>query len=224
MQTGVYKMRKLFAIILAIVAVFAISGCSEKDDTPEGLDVGAENREHGYIFYVPEGWTVSNRADISAAFVTAINMTSVTFAPADAPNVPLTQYFDESMAKLPYEISVLKHGEACSFGNASSAAKFIYTYKYGNYDFATMQILVTHGDGFYIFTYNSYGNPSDENSDYQKYLTSVQLAIDNFTFTTPEGAASAPEYPKDSDGFCLVSDRKIAGYDLYFSAPLVMFV
>ena len=68
MQTGVYKMRKLFAIMLAFFTVFAIVGCSKKDDTPEGLDVGAENREYGYIFYVPEGWTVSNRADISAIF------------------------------------------------------------------------------------------------------------------------------------------------------------
>ena len=215
MQTGVYKMRKLFAIILAFFTVFAIVGCSEKDDTPEGLDVGAENREYGYIFYVPEGWTVSNRADISAAFVTAINMTSVSFAPADAPSIPLEQYFDESMAKLPYEITVLKHGESCNFGNASSATKFIYTYNYQDYSFATMQILVSHGEKFYIFTYNSYGDPSDANSDYQKYLTSVQLAIDNFTFTEAEGGSTATEYPKDSDGYCLVSDRKVSGYDLY---------
>ena len=208
-------MRKLLVILLTICTIFAIVGCSNKDDAPEGLDVGRDSAEYGYIFYVPEGWTVSNRADISSAFVTAINMTSISFAPADAPEVPLTQYFDESMAKLPYEINLLKHGEACTFGNASSATKFIYTYEYQGYSFATMQILVSYGEGFYIFTYNSYGDPADSGSDYQKYLTSVQLAIDNFTFTEKTDEKTDAEYPKDADGYNLVSDRKISGYDLY---------
>ncbi|MBQ7387468.1 MAG: hypothetical protein IJW03_04805 [Clostridia bacterium] len=208
-------MRKFLAIIMIMAAIFTLSACAKDNDAPEGLELADENAKYGYIFYAPEGWTVSNRADVSAAYVTAVNMTSISFTPAEAPSVPLTQYFDESMEKLPYEITMLKHGEACTFGNASSATKFIYTYKYQDYSFAAMQILVSFNEGFYIFTYNSYGDPSDSASDYQKYLTSVQLAIDNFKFTSPTESDEASEYAKDSDGYNLVSDRRIAGFDLY---------
>ncbi len=208
-------MKKILAVMMIIAAIFAFASCDKEDDAPEGLDLGDKNTKYGYVFYVPEGWTVSNRDGVSAAYVTAVNNTSVSFTRADAPSVPLTQYFDESMAKLPYEISVMKHGEDTTFGNASSAAMFTYTYTYQGYSFAAMQILVSYGEDFYIFTYNSYGDPADENSDYQKYLSSVLLAIESFEFTVAEGEGESPSYGQDAGGYKLVSDRKISGYDLY---------
>ncbi len=208
-------MRKFIAIIMAIAASLALFSCDKSSDAPDGLEVADENTKYGYVFYMPEGWTTSNRADVSAAYVTAVNNTSISFTKANMPQIPLTQYFAESMQKLPYEVTMLKDGEQTAFGNASSALKFIYTYEYQNYSFAAMQILVTYGEELYIFTYNSYGDPNDENSDYRKYLESVQLAIDNFKFTSEKDSGDAPSYEKDADGYSLVSDRKISGFDLY---------
>lgn len=215
MQIGVYKMKKIATIILTLLTLTCLFACNKESDAPEGLQVVDDNREYGYIFYGPEGWEIANRGGISASYVAAINTTSITLAKADMPTTPLSQYFDESMATLPYEITLLKRDEACKFGNASSAMKYIYTYKYENYSFATMQILVSYGEDFYIFTYNSYGDPNSEESEYQKYLEYVQLAIDNFKFTEKDSADAAPEYEKDDDGYNLVSDRALAGYDLY---------
>lgn len=215
MQTEVYKMRRFLAIALSLICIFALASCAGGDDAPEGLQLADDNKAEGYTFYAPEGWTVSNRDGVSAAFATSLNRASITFTRADAPTVTLKEYFDTSIKKLPFEVNITKDGEKCTFGNSADAYKYIYTYKYDGKDVVCMQILVTYGERFYIFTYTSYGDPSSETSDYRIYLEPVQLAIDNFAFKTPEGESTKTEYPKDSDGYCLVSDEKIAGFELY---------
>lgn len=207
-------MKKFSTLLLILISLCCLFSCGASDDAPEGLQTVDHNKENGYIFYGPEGWEIANRGGISATYVTAINTTSMTFTKADMPTVPFDQYFDESMATLPYEINVLKR-EDTKFGNATSARKYIYTFKYEDYSFATMQILVCYGEDFYIFTYNSYGDPTDSESTYQTYLETVQLAIDNFKFVEKGEQGSAPTYEKDADGYSLVSDRKLAGFDLY---------
>lgn len=141
-------------------------------------------------------------------------------------------YFDNSLSALPEGIkstlSVTLSPEATSFGNAPKAYKAIYTYKYesfdyelGDYaptDFTCMQIFVINGEDFYIFTYNAHGTPAAEDTegDYMKYLEKIQLSIDSFSFKEGGGRpASDPEYERDADGYCLVSDRRLAGFDLY---------
>ena len=205
-------MKKLIAIMILILSLAWLTSCNKDADVPEGLQLADKNETDGYVFYAPEGWSLSNRAGISAAYVSPINITSISFAPADAPSVPLSQYFDESMAKLPYSISIIKRDEKCAFGNSADAYKYIYTYEYQDYVFSSMQILVYYGDGFYIFTYNAYGATSDADSDYNKYLESVQLAIDSFKFTE---APSKDSVGTASGEYVLVSDRDVAGFDLY---------
>ena len=214
MQTEVYKMKKIIAIIM-LTATLLLVGCSDSESAPEGLQIADTNTEEGYVFYAPEGWTVSNRAGISAAYATSKSLASITFTRAEAPSVTIAEYFDTSMKKLPFAINILKRDEKCTFGNSADAYKYIYTYKYQEYDFACMQILVSYGERFFIFTYTSYGDPTSEDSYYQRYLESVQSAIDNFKFTAPNGVGNAPEYTKDADGYNLVSDEKIAGFSLY---------
>lgn len=227
MQIGVYKMKKILTLFLILTlgvgALFACGDGSEK--APEGLQVVKISEEDGYKFYGPEGWSIVSTDKIAATKVSPINNTSITFTEADMPVGSIPEYFEESLAEFPSSIKdtmkITLRDEKCSFGNADNpddvAYKYIYTYKYENYDFACMQILLTHANRFYIFTYTSYGDVEDPDSTYNSYLKSVQLAIDSFCFTerTP---ASAPSYEKDADGYNLVSDRALSGFDLYLPA------
>ena len=213
------KKISLFLMILLLAAVSLIS-CGKKDEAPEGLQTADVCAEGGYTFYAPENWAIVNAENISAAKVSAINNTSITFTEADAPVGTLPEYFDASIATLPEGIkatlTLTVRDEKCNFGNADGEClKYVYTYKYEEYDFACMQILVNHGERFYIFTYNSSGDVNDESSDYRRYLDVVQLSVDSFLFTAPTEVADSVDYPKDADGYNMVSDKKIAGFELY---------
>ena len=207
---------KRFLMILGLVLIcsYAFISCSDDIEVPEGLQI-VDNNSGGYIFFGPEGWIISNRAGISASYVSPVNGTSISFTEADMPDVGLNDYFDQSFSSTPYSVNVLKKGESCNFGNADEAYKYVYTFRHGETDFAAMQILVKNGEGFYIFTYNSYGDPEDETSQYRAYLEQVQLAIDNFKFTDGSDESSEPEYPLDGDGYKLISNGKITGFELY---------
>lgn len=214
-------MKKLVAFMLtAVICILSLSGCnSKKNDIPEGLQVGYESLEDGYIFYVPENWAIVNGGDIAAAKVSVINNTSVSFAKAEMPKNEIPLYFEESLQDFPAVIkesmNILLRDKECSFGNANGRAyKYVYTYKYEDHDYACMQILLTHDDRFYIFTYTSYGDVNESSSTYAQYLESVQLAIDNFKFTE-KGETSPSSYEKDADGYNLVSDPTLSGFSLY---------
>lgn len=208
-------MRKICLFLtVMLMGVFMLFSC-DGEDAPDGLQKVYESPADGYTMYGPEGWVVANRGGIAASYVTAVNNTSITFVKAERPTGSVGAYFDESMATLPYSINIVKRDELCSFGNADAAYKYIYTYKYMDYDFACMQILVERGEDFYIFTYNSYGDVNDESSDYRSYLEAVQLSIDNFRFTEKSEAQGAPDYEKGGDGYMLVSDKGLCGFDLY---------
>ena len=214
-------MKKFVALMLAaVICLMSLSGCNKKgDDTPDGLQIGYENTEDGYVFYVPENWAVVNGGDVAAAKVSVINNTSISFVKGEMPKEEIPLYFEESLKDFPAVVkdtmNILQRDKECTFGNASGKAyKYIYTYRYEERDYCCMQILLTHGDGFYIFTYTSYGNPEDSGSTYSQYLSSVQLAIDSFKFT--ESTEKAPiNYEKDGDGYNMVSDPTLAGYSLY---------
>ena len=111
--------------------------------------------------------------------------------------------------------------EAVNFGKPEAAAdlayKTVYTYTYGEFDVSVMQIAIKRGGDRFLFTYTSYGKVSDESSYYRTYLEKAQAVIDSFTFTDKgEGDASAErEYPKDADGYILVSDEALSGFELY---------
>ncbi len=213
------KKFSLFLIILLVTATSIIS-CANKDEAPEGLQTADVSRAGGYTFYAPENWAVINTESISAAKVSAINNTSITFTEADLPADTLPEYFDESIATLPEGIkeslTVTVRDERCNFGNADGEClKYVYTYKYEGFDFACMQILVNNGERFYIFTYTSYGDVNDEGSDYRRHLDAVQLSVDSFLFAENDREESHVSYPKDPDGFNMVSEAKIAGFELY---------
>lgn len=221
MQIGVYKMKKILALclILTLGAPLLFSCNSKAEEAPEGLQVVKISEDGGYKFYGPEGWSLVSTDEIAATKVSPINNTSMTFTEAAMPVGSIPEYFEASLAEFPASIketmTITLRDQKCTFGNADGEAyKYVYTYKYENFDFACMQILLTHSDRFYIFTYTSYGDVEDSSSSYNSYLEAVQLSIDSFRFTE-RASAPAPDYTKDADGYNLVSDRALAGFDLY---------
>lgn len=215
-------MRKNLKFTLILVLMLSVLfSCSTNENTaPEGLQVAKENKAGGYIFYAPEHWSIINTPDVCCAKVSAINNTSISFVEAKMPNEDIRTYFENSLAEFPSAIAetmkITLRDEKCEFGNANGEAyKYIYTYEYQDHDFACMQILLTHSDRFYIFTYTSYGDVTDDSSTYRQYLSAVQLAIDNFTFTESNESEPEKEYTKDEDGYNIVSDEAVTGYSLY---------
>jgi len=225
-------MKKIILLLLtAIICAFALVSCNE-ESAPEGLQVVAISEEDGFKFYGPDGWTVVNdffnpEYRVYATKLTGRSKTSLTFVEAPMPDEELNQYFKDSIATFPesFKVTVKKEVTKTTFGNASEAYNCVYTYKYTEYDYTVakyvekdmtcMQYFIKHGGRFYIFTYTAYGTPDDEAADYQKYLSLVNDCVKNFLFTERGDAPAAPKYEKDEDGYNLVSDKTLCGYDLY---------
>lgn len=211
------KMKKTIAIMLiTMLAIFALSACaSDEIEVPDGLQIVKVSEADGYQFFGPEGWVIANDGRICASYVSAINNTSISLAKVTAPTGTVQEYFNAEKSKFAYPISVVEEGDT-TFGNAESAYYYIYTFKYEERDFATMQIFVKNAGDFYIFTYNSYGDPASEDSEYQTYLKQVRPAIDAFKFTEKsEGAKEDKEEVTDADGYILSSDKALCGFELY---------
>lgn len=212
-------MKKALLFFTLIITVIITASCSggNTTDVPDGMKIIDDCKEGGYIFYAPEGWTAVNSDGISAANVLRASMT---FTEADLPSKAVSEYFDEDIKRLPKEIKdtliVTHRDEECIFGNANGKSyKYIYNYEYEGERHTTMQILINHDSRFFIFTYTAYGDPSDENSEYCYYLDMVSQTIDNFKFTSQGEKSPSPSYGTDSEGFKLVSDRALSGFDLY---------
>lgn len=215
--------RSAVFVLIMLLGLFVFCSCNnKKEEAPEGLQVIKSSKVDGYIFYGPDGWTIANTDDIAAAnvFGTSRERPSVSFTEADMPVGSIPEYFEDSLNEFPKAIrdtmTIPLRDEVCNFGNAKGPAfKYIYTYTYDGLKIACMQILLTHNDRFYIFTYTSFGDVDDESSLYRKYLDKVNLSIENFTFTERAGETVKPNYEKDSDGYNLVSDPTVAKFSLY---------
>lgn len=209
---------------MALITLASCSGEQTGITIPEGMQIVSQSKEDGYVFFGPDAWTVANQAGMGVSYLSGINTTSITFAKAEAPasglsKESLMEYFNTTKASFPYRdsVTVITECEATNFGNADKAYKYVYTYKYGDYDIACMQVLVAHGGKLFIFTYTSYGSVTDETSSYRMYIDRAQKAMDNFLFTSdlPESTTPEGEPTRDEDGYVLISDNALTGFDLY---------
>lgn len=208
----------LKAILIIIAVVLCFSACSKgDDDVPEGLQVVKVSETGGYKFFGPEDWVVSNDSDIAATYVSVSGkvMASITFTEGEMPSESLEEYFESQKSLFAYDIT-LKETPKITLGNASGETyAAIYTFKYGDADYACMQIFAKHGDAFYIFTYTAEGDPASEDSYYQKYVESARLSAESVKFTDKTPAAAGDGYEVGADGYKLVSDMETAGFELY---------
>lgn len=217
------SMKRTLAALLAPVMMFfallTLTSCSSNDGAPDGMQLVKGGEDAGYYFYGPEEWVIANVGDIACTYVSKIDLSSMTFTESEKPATGIAEYFESEKAMFPYEISVSVNGEACNFGNADplAATKYVYTYTYKDVSYTCMQIFVTQNDSFYIFTYTASNVKKDDgNTYYERYLDKVTATIDAFKFTAKTSAENtAPEYERDADGYLLISDKTLAGFNMY---------
>ena len=215
------KMKRILTALLALVMIvnlFAMTSCSGGDGAPDGMALVKGGENDGYYFYGPEEWVIANLGDIGCTYASKIDTSSMTFAKSEKPETSVGEYFESEKAKLPYEITVSVNGESCNFGNADSlATKYVYTYTYKEIYYTTMQIFVSNAGSFYIFTYTASNiDYRDEKTYYEFYLEKVTATVDAFKFTAKtEGETEEPEYVRDHEGYILVSDKTLSGFDMY---------
>ncbi|MBR7117072.1 MAG: hypothetical protein IKC87_05130 [Clostridia bacterium] len=218
-------MKKTISLVLAIsilmLSLLALTACAG-DGAPVGMKLIRGSDSIGYYIYGPEEWVIANQENygIACSYVSKLDNSSVTLVEADMPEVAIPEYFAKELQSYPENFEVKPEAEIkeCSFGNASKAYKAIFNYKYGSYEYRSMQIYSIFENRFYIFTYNAPLTSYDaETTYYDNYLEKVDAIITNVKFVSKaDGEAPAqPEYEKDADGYRLVSNKAIAGFDLY---------
>ena len=212
------RILSLMLTLMMIFSVFSLTSCNKESDVPEGMQLVLGGEEYGYYFYGPEEWVVANHGSVACTYASAVDLSSITFTEAQLPKVSIKDYFDDEKDKFPYEITVSVDGEDCTFGDAPKLAKkYVYTYTYKNVSYTCMQIFITHSDRFYIFTYTA--NNTDrtpEDTYYEYYLEKVGAVIENFKFTNKSNTPGAtPSYKKDADGYILVSEKVLSGFNMY---------
>ncbi len=209
-------MKKTGLIALLIAAMAVLFSCGENGDAPDGMQLVRGGEDVGYYFYAPEEWTIANNGQISASYASKIDVTSVTLAPAAAPMADIESYFENALTEFTFDLTNEPTLTECDFGNADSAYKTVYEFEYEKHPMRMMQIFATYDDRFYIFTFTAQlAERSEGESYYDFYLEKVQSVIDNIRFTSITNTLDAPEYEKDSDGYLLVSDESLCGYELY---------
>ncbi len=178
-------MKKILAIILALLCLTAFISCGDGEEIPDGMQLVFGGEDVGYYFYAPSEWITSNVGDIKAAYISTLNNTSVSFTEIkleDTENPEeyfFTEYFGDSMTALDStkisDFTLKENGKTYTLGakdyTADRAVQYIYTYKYPTpvykentpvdkpeyeyHEFGFMQILAMHGGRFYILTYSA---------------------------------------------------------------------
>ena len=213
-------MKKITAIILLLSILPMLFSCGKNDGAPDGMQLVRGGEDYGYYFYAPEEWTVSNYADISSAYASGVDTTSVSYTELTMPEVTVLDYFNESLGEYPTKPTVLAdyYGKEVAFGNSESAIQFVFDHEYSGHKFRTMQIFVKFEDRFGIFTFNSMleNISSSEMTQYDYYDAKRKSIIENFKFVTKTGAPAAPQIGEaDADGYHLVSNKNTAKFALY---------
>ncbi len=218
-------LKRLLSFTLIIAAIFSLCACDAADNTlPEGTKLAKGGEDVGYYFYIPEEWTNSGYGNIAQAFVSSVDNTQVSFVEAEKPGVTIDEYFTESLKEftVDYTVDTENSGKECSFGNATNAVKYLYSYDYkvgqNTFTFNFMQIFAEFEDRFFIFTYcGSTELRSEDKSYYSYHLNEVQeKIINNVKFVSKTPVAPGTSQDKTNElGYKLVSDKTLCGFELY---------
>ena len=236
-------MKKIGNLILLILIMTLSLSCLAScggSDTPSGMQLVYGGEKAGYYFYAPEEWTISNAGEIKSAYVSRVDTTSVSFAEVlpekflpiaevNAEDYFFNSYFNESLSEFPItaKVSVTLNGENAVFGKAGEeadkAVKYTYNYEYAEHKFGFMQILMKEGDRYFIFTYCALLEEKKDGKTYYDYYLEDKILpiIENFRFTAKTENEPEKVYKKDKDGFILISQSKLAGFDLYVPQTFV---
>lgn len=209
-----------FALCLLILlgAFFVLSGCNKEEEVkvPAGMQLAGGGTALGYYLFAPSEWTVSGLGNISAAFASNLDNSSVSLSACDfAEGESAVAYFDRTMAQSALPVTVTVHGDACILGNADAAWMFVYTAQYGTYPFRFLTVIATFGENAYLFTYAA-SDAKRHGSDltyYDYWKGSAEKVMENVLFVTP-GEKDPPRVPGEADahGYRVVSDPGLSGF------------
>lgn len=213
------------SFLLTLTLLFSLVSCGGKSEVeiPDGMQLAAGGSELGYYFFVPEEWTVSNLGDVSAAYVSPLTPASVSLTATELSDGESTaEYFERSFASFPASFGVAKaeEGTACTLGNAEDAVSYVYTYTYQEKSFRTLQILARFEGRAYLYTYTAPDTKADgaDKTPYETYVEKARSVISSIKFI--EKTDKSPDdkvYESDGDGYLLISDGVVAGFDFYLS-------
>lgn len=220
-------MKKTALIFLAVITLLAFTAC-KKSDVPDGMQLIYGSKSDGYYFYAPEEWTVSNVGNIKAAYASRVDATSMSFAEVfpepkdetDKETYFFTKYFEDSLAEFPTPPTVTVNAENTVFGkegeSADKAVRYAYNYEYSGRKFGFMQILIKEGERYFIFTYTALlENRTEGKTYYEFYSEKLSKVIESFRFTEALQNDSETNYKEDTDGYILISDSSLSGFDFY---------
>ena len=224
-------MKRIFFALITLTLLFCLASCSG-DGAPDGMQMVNGSQDEGYCFYVPEEWVVANTGDIKAAYVSSLDTSSVTFVEIKPESFKKSadisdeiyffeEYFESSKAEFPEGTTFYEPENNSIFGandaKPDRAKKYTYKYIYANHEFGFMQIFLMHGGRYYIFTYSALLEKKTEDlTYYDYYLEKLGTVIDNFRFTEKKDTEKEEvEYQRDGDGYMLVTDKALAGFELY---------
>lgn len=223
--------KRIVALLLCILSLLALTACG--DDLPEGavLPDGmqyAGGEPYGFYLYVPEEWTLSSLDSTVGAFVSNLDISSVSLTSVEKPKeVDIDSYFKASMTDMPFEDYKLeKEGVSRLMGTVSGKGyEFTYTYKpYGAKEnetnkYRVMQVFGEHQGRLYVFTYTALDeqkNVGSETTYFQAHIDNVNKILDSVQFVTPKSApASQTSYEKDADGYFKVANKRTSGFDFF---------
>ncbi len=225
-------MKRIICAALAVLMLFTFVGCENKSDIPDGMQLIYGSDEVGYYFYAPEEWTAANLDGVCAAYISAINTTSVTFTEIDPDSFViedgtmskedyfLYHYFEDTKSEFPADTKYYSEGEERLFGasgyRADKAIMYSYTYTYQEVLYGFMQYFAVHNGACYILTYSAIYEVIDgyEQSRYDEYLEKLTAIVESFRFVDKTGGEDKAEsYPADE--YRLVSDASLSGFEFY---------
>ena len=219
-------MKKILSLLLLLALAMGLVSCGNKSsDIPEGMQLVRGGSDIGYYMYAPEEWTVSNQGNISAAYASGVDSSSITYTEIEPPKMSVAEYFAESSksytADMNFKLLCGNEGNAIKFGNADKATKFEFDFEYSGNEFRSMQILAEYDGRFGIFTFTALRKnvSSSEVFQYDYYKDKIDSAILNFKYVKKTGEVTEPEY-ETKDGYKLISDKSVAKFKLYVPEDL----
>lgn len=214
-------MKKILSIILLLTLTIGLISCGKnKDGIPEGMQLVRGGSDIGYYMYAPEEWTVSNQGNISVAYASNVDNSSITYTEVEPPKMSVQEYFaDSSKSYTPamkFKLLSSEAGSQTTFGNAEKATKFEFEFEYSEHKFRSMQIFAEYQGRFGIFTFTSFSEnmSSKDIIQYDYYKEKIDKVTTNFKYVDKVGDNAEPQY-EIKDGYKLVSDKRVSKFNLY---------
>lgn len=190
-------MKKIAAIILAILMCITMSACSDKDSTPEGMQSATLSGEP-FILYVPASWTLNTASGISSAYFAFNNViVSARYVTPDS-DISLDEYVTsvaDGYAESFKDAFSLTEGAKSAVLGGENAKKIEYSLKKDSLDYTVTQYFVKYkGDVITLNIYAVKNIAENFKEDVESIVANFKLcektAVKNDCVTdknTPEG-------------------------------------